>query len=357
MAKPTILLGMPDHMGIYREISAALAAQGFDVTEIVFDERQYRELLRLSLKERLHALFRKWIFGDRSVRRQLCQAAFERSMRQMLQPAGQFDYALFIRGDLYSRAFLDEVRTRVRYSMVNYQWDGMNRYPEIWQHVAAFDRFYVFDPADLHSGTDFLPLTNFYLENAGQSLPQADRDFYFLGSHLPGRSDAVAAFGRQAEQYGWTLDFNIVCARRKIRSVRQLYPGSINVLDSGYAYGENLRRARRAKVLVDFKTPGHNGLSFRAFEAIGCRKKLITTNAAVRHYDFYHPDNILIWDGRNFDGIDDFLRRPYREMEAAIREKYSFGNWIRYVLQIPPYRPIELPLAGVRESKAEQFDC
>ncbi|WP_274585561.1 hypothetical protein V6667_01295 [Neisseria leonii] len=354
MAKPTILLGMPDHMGIYREISAALAAQGFDVTELVFDERQYR---RLSLKNRFRAEFRKWALGERGVRQKLRQAEFEHNMLKIVDSAGRFDYALFIRGDLYSRPFLDDVRTRIRYAMVNYQWDGLDRYPEIWQRVSAFDRFYVFAPADLHSGADFLPLTNFYLENAGQSLPQADRDFYFLGSHLPGRSDAVAAFGRQAEQYGWTLDFNIVCSRRKIRSVRQLYPGSINVLDSGYAYGENLRRARRAKVLVDFKTPGHNGLSFRAFEAIGYCKKLITTNAAVRHYDFYHPDNILIWDGRTFDGIDDFLRRPYREMEAAVREKYSFGNWIRYVLQIPPYRPIDLPLAGVRESKAEQFDC
>jgi len=73
------------------------------------------------------------------------------------------------------------------------------------------------------------------------------------------------------------------------------------------------------------------------------QKKLITTNTQIRYYDFYHPDNIFIWDGLSFDGITDFLKQPYYEIDTPIKERYSFGNWIRYILDIPPYDPISLP--------------
>nr|WP_244773209.1 hypothetical protein [Alysiella crassa]UOP06976.1 hypothetical protein LVJ80_00285 [Alysiella crassa] len=87
----------------------------------------------------------------------------------------------------------------------------------------------------------------------------------------------------------------------------------------------------------------HSGLSLRTFDALGYRKKLITTNATVAEYDFYHPDNIYIFDGNNFVGIADFLARPYHEIDPKIREKYSFYNWIRYVFNIEPYQAITLP--------------
>ena len=39
----------------------------------------------------------------------------------------------------------------------------------------------------------------------------------------------------------------------------------------------------------------------------------------------------------------EFLKLPYFPIDENIRQKYSFNNWIRYVLDIPPYQKIELP--------------
>lgn len=203
----------------------------------------------------------------------------------------------------------------------------------------------MFDPADLQPNGNFLPLTNFYFDHPAAQTDETHADFYFVGSHLPQRSGVIAEFGHQARAHGWMLDFNIVCSAKEEKACRALYPDNIKLSTLTADYAENLQHAAQAKVLVDFKTPVHNGLSFRAFEALGYRKKLITTNAETAKYDFYHPDNIFIWDGETFDGIDDFLKRPYHEIAPEIREKYSFGNWIRYVLDIPPYRPITLPEA------------
>ncbi|MDO4227402.1 hypothetical protein [Neisseria sp.] len=343
MNKPTVFLGMPDHMGIYRSMQANLEHHGFNVIYLVSNPRTFRYP---SLTARLGVKFRKLVLRDKYAKQKLQAAVFHQNILSTLDAVGQADYALFIRGDLYAPELLAEIRRRIRRTMANYQWDGMNRYPDIWRTVSNFDRFYVFDPADLQPNGNFLPLTNFYFDYPAAQTDETHADFYFVGSHLPQRSGVIAEFGHQARAHGWMLDFNIVCAAKEEKACRALYPDNIKLSTLTADYAENLQHAARAKVLVDFKTPVHNGLSFRAFEALGYRKKLITTNAETAKYDFYHPDNIFIWDGETFDGIDDFLKRPYHEIAPEIREKYSFGNWIRYVLDIPPYQPITLPEAG-----------
>lgn len=343
MSRPTIFLGMPDHMDIYRRIQANLEYHGFEVIHLVADPASFRYP---SLSARLHTKFRKLVLRDRHAKQKLQAETLQQSLAGKIDSAGKTDYALFIRGDIYTPGILNAARRQTRRTMANYQWDGMNRYPGIWQNIAAFDRFFVFDPADLQSDPTFLPLTNFYFDDDTDADTADLTDFYFVGSHMPERSPVIAGFGHLAEKHGWRLDFNIVCPAKELQSCRALYPANINLLTRAYGYAENLQRAKQAKVLVDFKTPVHDGLSFRAFEALGYRKKLITTNAETAKYDFYHPDNIFIWDGKTFDGIAAFLNRPYREPAPEIREKYSFGNWIRYVLDIPPYQPIGLPPAG-----------
>ena len=84
----------------------------------------------------------------------------------------------------------------------------------------------------------------------------------------------------------------------------------------------------------------HNGLSFRIFEAIKYEKKLITNNKTVKQYDFYHPNNIFVFEEDNFQGLENFLKVAYTPLSEEIKQKYSFTNWLRYVLDIPPYKAL-----------------
>ncbi len=43
---------------------------------------------------------------------------------------------------------------------------------------------------------------------------------------------------------------------------------------------------RRSEILIDIVRPGHAGLSFRFFDALFYRKKIITNNPSVMNYDF-----------------------------------------------------------------------
>ena len=57
----------------------------------------------------------------------------------------------------------------------------------------------------------------------------------------------------------------------------------------------------KSKIIVEIQRNDQIGLSFRIFEALGYRKKLVTTNTDVVNYDFYNPQNILVIDENNIE--------------------------------------------------------
>ena len=95
-----------------------------------------------------------------------------------------------------------------------------------------------------------------------------------------------------------------------------------------------LYKVREKAVVVDFLNNVHQGLSFRAFDALCFNKKLITNNQTISNYDFYHPNNIFIWNGKNAAELMSFLTLPYVPVADEIKEKYSFTGWLKQILPI-----------------------
>ena len=342
MGKPTVLLGMINDAAISQTVAACLEYHGFEVVNFALDSLDFRYP---NLRSRLAVLLKKTL-GNRQAKKELMVELKRRQVQTAWNAHPQFDYALFIRSDIYPDSFLREVRRRSRV-MVNYQWDGVNRFPDGRAQIGLFDRYYVFDPADIGAhDARLLPATSFYFDHDLSGLapynPAAPR-FYFVGSHRADRLDAIRRFCRYAQQAGWQLDFHIVNPNQP--EAAQDYPFDGVYFADDVPFADNLERARRSSVLVDFVISTHSGLSLRTFEALGYRKKLITTNAEIEKYDFYHPDNIFIWRGGSLDGLQAFIARPYHELPQEIYQKYSFGNWVRYVLDIEPHIKISLPAA------------
>ena len=98
------------------------------------------------------------------------------------------------------------------------------------------------------------------------------------------------------------------------------------------SFKENLIKTKESNVVVDFQNPRHYGISFRAFETLGFKKKLITNNLIIKEMDFYHPKNIFLVNDENIDEIENFLSLPYQNLEENMYEKYSFNNWIKNIL-------------------------
>jgi len=92
------------------------------------------------------------------------------------------------------------------------------------------------------------------------------------------------------------------------------------------SYDEVVRLVQKSDYIIDYYTDPLAGLSLRPLEAMFFEKKLITNNVTIRNYDFYSDHNIFICqDG--FDGIRDFIAKPYQSVNKKIRERYLFSFW------------------------------
>ena len=348
-----LFLAMPTTNGIYKLIIQHLKAHGFTVCDLSFSDNN--DIFRHpTLREKFQIKYRKKILGDKEAKLHVISAnnlkQIEQHKQTIIQTIQQnnAEHALFIRGDIYDEDILQLIRSKTRGKMINYQWDGLDRFGEIFNKLHCFDINYVFDPADVgeHNGLTTLPATNFWFDRMPE-IGEIQSDVYFTGIHWPGlnRSDALVRFAQYAQAKGLKTNFAIYHIHDGgVAEHPTLYPHpSIHPIRHSKDFRDNLLDAMHSRILLDFKNPDHKGMSFRPFEALGYRKKLITTNPETAKYDFYHPSNIFIWDGKTLDGLDQFIATPYQEIDPAIREKYSFGNWIHYVLNLEPHQKITLP--------------
>ena len=88
----------------------------------------------------------------------------------------------------------------------------------------------------------------------------------------------------------------------------------------------------QTRTVLDIQHPKQTGLTMRTIEMLGMNKKLITTNADIKEYDFYNPNNILVIDRKNIVNYRGILSTPYQKVSEEIYEKYSLKNWIYDVL-------------------------
>lgn len=89
-----------------------------------------------------------------------------------------------------------------------------------------------------------------------------------------------------------------------------------------------------SKCVLDSAQAGQIGLTIRVLEALGSKKKLITTNEDVVSYDFYRPENIYIYIYNGKIDLDNiFFKENYKELSKEIYDKYSLRNWLKEIVE------------------------
>ena len=61
------------------------------------------------------------------------------------------------------------------------------------------------------------------------------------------------------------------------------------------SYPDYIENIKRARVLCDVNQNNQSGLTLRVLESLFFSKKLITNNTFIEKYDFYNPNNILMF--------------------------------------------------------------
>lgn len=224
---------------------------------------------------------------------------------------------------------------------VLYQWDSLKNFPYIEKIEPYFDKCYSFDKNDVatHENLKFLPL--FYTrryENIGNSKKREFQyDFCFVGTAHPKKYKFIQMMTRQLKEVYpnqfvyYFFPSRIVFFYRKLMNPELRHAHYSEFHFDPLAGKEMDRVFANSKCVLDSAQAGQIGLTIRVLEALGAKKKLITTNEDVVNYDFYREENIYVYDG-HFDLKAPFFNSDYVEVENSVYEKYSLRNWLKEII-------------------------
>lgn len=321
-----VLLIAANFFGLHRLIMDGLKAEGAEVH--YFDERPRNNFLTKSLirlnRNLLAPNINKYYDG-----------IIEATARE------NYDYVLVIKGECIAANSLRRMRElHPNARFVLYQWDSVSYNPQFYTIRPLFDKVASFDPVDCRElGMDFLPL--FYTDDyrrIGEEPYESEYDLLFVGTVHFDRYTLIHDVARQVVEQGGKVKmyeyFQHHLMYYKKRYIdRQLNGGQKDEFQfKSLAYPDLLDLYRKSRIVLDVQKPMQIGQTMRSFEALGSKRKLITTNSDIANYDFYHPDNILIIDRHHPIVPPSFLHSNYTPLPQEIYTSYSLSNWLGSLL-------------------------
>ena len=255
----------------------------------------------------------------------------------------KYDIVFLISGQ--SLSFSEEMLKKLKASQPQakwylYQWDSLRNFPYIEQMQELFDKCYSFDREDcaLNPKLKFLPLfyCRLYEDIGKQKKSDFKYDFCFVGTAHPKKYEFITRMSTQLKSvypsqfiYFFFPSW-IVYVYRKFKNP-ELKHAKINEFHFKPLHSEEMNEVYvESRCVLDSPQDGQLGLTIRVLEALGAKKKLITTNEDIVNYDFYRPENIYVYKDR-FDKNSSFFTEPYKEIDDEIYEKYALRNWLKEI--------------------------
>ena len=317
---PKVLLIAPSFFGYRDRVKAKFVEMGFEVD--VADDRPSEGVAFKSLGKLSYKLV------DPSISR------YADSVRQRVK-AGGYDRVVYMGG--MSFCFTPEQMRWIKESSTAvfsaYLWDSLENCQRISSCIELFDRVSSFEPLDCMDGR--ISLRPLFYSDAYAEVPLFPQggfeyDACFIGSvHQPSKFHAVRRICDWLESRGlrvfryFYMPSASVLALRKAADV--MYRG-VEFQGVPLPMERVLEVLAKSKAVIDSPQKGQRGLTIRTVEAVGARRKLITTNPDVANYDFFSEGNVAIWeDGKGTP--PGFCERPYNELPEGVYESYSIETF------------------------------
>lgn len=256
----------------------------------------------------------------------------------------KYDVVLLISGQSlsFSEGMIKKIKqSQPQAKFVLYQWDSVANFGYIVSLQKYFDQCYSFDRLDVANNPKlkFLPLffTKRYEAIGNNNISSYKYDFMFVGTAHPKKyryikemsADLKSVFKNQFIYFFFPSRIVFLYRKWKNSEFKKAKYSEFNFKPiNGPRMTELLTQSN---CVLDSAQAGQNGLTIRVFEALGAKRKIITTNADVVNYDFYRAENIYVYDGK-FDLESPFFTKPYCELPKDVYEKYSLKNWLRLLL-------------------------
>lgn len=271
---------------------------------------------------------------------------FYTKLKELKSQNKQYDFVLIIKPEEFSERLIKLASTMGKLT-IGYVWDGLRPFfkPSLENSRKYLDDLYSFDKNNIKDYPELKMkfLTNYYIPD-NEIIPFENReiDVFYIGA-LAGTLPHQRRDWKMAnliKHLEGNLDIKIHIDKAFLEKDQQLKK-EINYITEFTSIDDTLQKTKNSKIVIDICKSHHIGLSFRFFECLLYETKLITNNTDIIHYDFYHPDNILVVDFDKIDAyadkIKEFQKKPYYKIDEKIKEKYGLENWIKYIFKIGNY--------------------
>ena len=323
-----VLLFIPNGKGIYGAgVSAELEKRGAQVT--VYDERPStstlsKVLIRLA-KSSIEKILSKYYDG-----------ILEKHKNDA------FEFVLVVRGEAFTKKIIEDYRNAFKNAKFYlYLWDSLV-YTNTVSLFSSFDKVLSYDLADVRKHPELIHRPLFYLDDYKNiaARPSGAIDVLFIGKVHHDRFAFIKNLETFFNRNGLKTYFYLYFPSRLLFIQKKLTDASFRKSKMSDFHFDHLPikdvsyYMSQAKVSLDVQSPLQIGLTMRTLEVLGSKRKLITTNEAIKKYDFYNPENILVVD-RNDPKIDpEFIRSPYKEIDPAIYANYSVAGWADEIFEL-----------------------
>lgn len=254
-----------------------------------------------------------------------------------------YDYILIIKCDMTPIRILKQFRQEFPKAKISlYLHDSIKNIPRIRAKFKYFDTLFSFDSDDCKQHPELKLRPLFYADPFRKKRDNATSyqyDICFLGTIHSDRFRIIQQIQDIAKNNHlkcfWFLYLQSHFIYHFYKALKKEFRG---VPESSFSYkkmsASNIARVvDESRIVLDVQHPKQTGLTMRTIEMIGMNKKIVTTNYAIKDYDFYNPNNIAVIDRKNPNLDLDFLKKDYCPIPNEIYEKYSLRNWILDVLE------------------------
>ena len=321
-----ILLITPNYMDytdiILNGISEYVDADAYLITTTGNDlQFTYRNPL-----QRIQNFFSKLIL-QKNQKKKFYRNAIKKKLDAIFEECFSFDDILILRPDLIKEhlPFIKDHGKR----LIAYFWDSFSRMPKGKETIQFFDKFLSFEPKDAKDH-QLLFLPNFYSPDLVAKTEPPHFDLSYVASY-DNRMEVLENILASLSSLDLKTNINIIA--KKQAGSRNKKEKSITWSTDVLPRKETIRIMSDSNVLLDIAQPKQEGLSFRIFEAMKLKKKIITTNQSIVNYDFYDPENIFVWENETTIPTRDFFSTPYSPLPAEILNKYSLQKWINTIFE------------------------
>lgn len=278
-----------------------------------------------NLSARIENTFSKVI-----LKRNLKNELRQKIMLENLQNLGMQDQILVINPELIDRKFHEEIR-KFTPKYIAYLYDSLARCPA--EHLFdLFDEVFSFDRSDAEKH-QFKLITNYNYLPESKVAEKSQFDLVYLAS-FDNRRNVVDQILQKMQRLKLTSHI-IIVGKKSWKKKWSLNKSSTIIYKTKRIPHDKIPDYyKKGRVLLDLMRDNQTGLSFRIFEAMALKKKIITNNPTIKEFDFYNPENILVLN-ENISNLEkSFFEEPYQELSSEIYNKYTLENWVKTVFNL-----------------------